>query len=153
LQRLQIYDAKISFKTRLKGLRYLMYNYRITSFVVFTSLFWFVEMLFTGTAWAVLAIVWPEQALLIKYEDDEEEESIKDENDGQGLVKKEEEAEPSIHEYPPAAEADDEDDEEPGQSMIGTGTLRISDSGIGTSLESSSSRLDPIRRRQKPDTL
>jgi seipin len=125
-----------------------MYNYRITSFVVFTSLFWLVEMLFAAATWAILTFVLPQSTALVPKYEEEDDFSVKEE-ERQGTVKKEEEQEGRSLRDIPAAEADDEDDDVPGHSLIGTGNLRISDSGIGTSMESSSSRLDHIRRRQK----
>jgi seipin len=125
-----------------------MYSYRVTSFVIFTSLFWTLEMLFSLLVW------WLGSAYLPSSPDSEEldETIIKEERDNTQAVKKEEEDDrvTRLHDYPPPLEADDEDDEVPLHSLIGSGALRISDSGLGTSLESSASRQDLLRRRSKP---
>ncbi|KAI1881079.1 hypothetical protein JX265_001319 [Neoarthrinium moseri] len=56
-QTLQVYAARIELVARLTGLRWLMYNHRILSFVAFTALFWLAEMLSMGVGWLVLAYV------------------------------------------------------------------------------------------------
>ncbi|KAK1759643.1 putative adipose-regulatory protein-domain-containing protein [Echria macrotheca] len=43
-QRLQVYDAVLTFRARLTGLGYCMYHYQLTSFLVFTTLFWAASM-------------------------------------------------------------------------------------------------------------
>lgn len=56
-QEVQVYDVKITFKARFGGLRWVMYNHRIISFVLFTSAFWISEVLFAAIGWlAVRAI-------------------------------------------------------------------------------------------------
>jgi hypothetical protein len=50
-QHVQVYDVRVLFKARFSGLRWLMYNHRITSFFVGTVAFWFTEMFFTGIVW------------------------------------------------------------------------------------------------------
>ncbi|KAJ5512021.1 Survival protein SurE-like phosphatase/nucleotidase [Penicillium expansum] len=54
--KMQIYTARVEFRARLTGLRWIMYRWRITSFVVFSSLFWSVSMLSAGVTW--LAMTW-----------------------------------------------------------------------------------------------
>ncbi|KAF2135408.1 uncharacterized protein K452DRAFT_23003 [Aplosporella prunicola CBS 121167] len=55
VERMQVYGVRVEFEARLRGLRYLMYNFRISSFVVFTIAFWSVEMTFTLLAWLALS--------------------------------------------------------------------------------------------------
>ena len=52
---MQIYSAKALFRARFTGLRWMMYNHRIISAAIFISVFWSVEMVCAGIAWAVLA--------------------------------------------------------------------------------------------------
>lgn len=72
---MQVYKAKVMFRARFTGLRYVldtpcvlgffddadrkvswaMYNWRLTSFVVFGFLFWSISMASAGLAWLVLA--------------------------------------------------------------------------------------------------
>lgn len=56
-QEVQVYAAKITFKAKFGGLRWLMYNHRILSFVVFTSAFWIAEVLFTAVGWLAVRAV------------------------------------------------------------------------------------------------
>lgn len=50
----QVYSAKVHFRARFAGLRWLMYNHRIISFMVFTTAFWVSEMLFAVVGWLAL---------------------------------------------------------------------------------------------------
>lgn len=53
---LKIYSAKLSFQVRFHGLRYLIYNHRILSFLVFSSMFYGVSVSTVAVVWAVLAM-------------------------------------------------------------------------------------------------
>lgn len=55
-QGIQIYDATIIFKAKFSGLRWLMYNHRVTSFILFTGLFWISTLVFAITAWITLGV-------------------------------------------------------------------------------------------------
>lgn len=48
---LQVYNVKVVFRARFEGLRYILYNYRILSFLVFTSCFYMVSLATTSIAW------------------------------------------------------------------------------------------------------
>ncbi|KAI1387781.1 putative adipose-regulatory protein-domain-containing protein [Hypoxylon trugodes] len=54
-QTLQVYSATVTLVARLTGIRWAMYNHRIISFVVCTTVFWIAEMIFTGLAWLILS--------------------------------------------------------------------------------------------------
>ncbi|KAI1373576.1 putative adipose-regulatory protein-domain-containing protein [Hypoxylon crocopeplum] len=54
-QMLQVYSATVTLVARLTGIRWAMYNHRIISFVVCTTVFWFAEMLSMGLAWLLLS--------------------------------------------------------------------------------------------------
>jgi seipin len=168
---LQVYNAEISFRARLRGLRYevfeaeiaqltisryLMYNWKLTSFIFFTSTFWAFELTFMSTCWILISLLisnpdktaikqeFPEKA--IKQEPETAEES--------GTLIKEE-AFDDLNDYPPATEADIEDEEELELPVI-VGSHRgfASDSGLGTSMDSSSTRpsKNSVRRRpSRPD--
>lgn len=56
-QEVQVYDVKIAFKARFGGLRWVMYNHRIISFVVFTSAFWISEVLFAAIGWLAVRTI------------------------------------------------------------------------------------------------
>ncbi|KAI0844472.1 putative adipose-regulatory protein-domain-containing protein [Daldinia vernicosa] len=54
-QTLQVYSTTITLVARLTGIRWAMYNHRIISFVVCTTVFWIAEILSTGLAWLILS--------------------------------------------------------------------------------------------------
>ncbi|KAI1411144.1 putative adipose-regulatory protein-domain-containing protein [Hypoxylon sp. FL1857] len=54
-QTLQVYSATVTLVARLTGIRWAMYNHRIISFVVCTTIFWVAEMLSAGVAWLLLS--------------------------------------------------------------------------------------------------
>ena len=166
--RMQIYEANVVFKARFQGLRWIMYNHRITSAFVFIGAFWGTEVLFTAICWAILS-VWvfspgddttikkeADDHKRIKAEDSEEEEHIRlsdtertypTYSKGPAMrytspaIKKEEpEAEPFPSLLTTALEADDEDESDD-----------FFDSGLGTSLESSTghtSSKEALRKRK-----
>lgn len=52
---LQVYDAKLAFRAKFQGVRYLVYNYRVTAFLVFTALFYSVSVTTMAVAWAAIS--------------------------------------------------------------------------------------------------
>lgn len=54
---LSVYGVDISFAARFTGLRRLMFEWRIFSFLLFTGVFWAVEMAAMGLVWLLLAKV------------------------------------------------------------------------------------------------
>ncbi|KAI2469638.1 putative adipose-regulatory protein-domain-containing protein [Annulohypoxylon bovei var. microspora] len=55
-QTLQVYSATVTLVARLTGIRWAMYNHRIISFAVCTTVFWIAEMLSAGFAWLLLGL-------------------------------------------------------------------------------------------------
>ncbi|KAK8252755.1 putative adipose-regulatory protein-domain-containing protein [Phyllosticta capitalensis] len=55
VERMQVYGCAVVFEARLQGLRYLMYNYRIISVIVFSLVFWAFEMTFMLIAYLALS--------------------------------------------------------------------------------------------------
>lgn len=51
-----VYSCTASFRARFQGLRWIMYNHRIASAVVFVAAFWVTEVLAMGAAWIVLSL-------------------------------------------------------------------------------------------------
>jgi hypothetical protein len=164
--RMQIYSAKALFRARFRGLRWLMYNHRIISAMIFITGFWTTEMIFAGLTWAALSFYLqvPEQEVKeepasdrskqIKQEEDEDarpelsdtERTFPTSSKQVPLryksppIKQEEEDEPFVlpEAVNRATEADDEDE----------GADVFLDSGIGTSLESTATRRDSMRKRR-----
>ena len=166
--RMQIYSAKAKFKARFRGLRWLMYNHRIISAVIFITIFWTTEMLFAGLAWAGLSFYkqpQPQKAqsdwardFNARVNDGSQDEKQAKLSDTERTfpssskqpalkyespkIKQEDDDEPVV--LPEASsraiEADDEDEDEDADL--------IRDSGLGTSMESSTGRRDSMRRRR-----
>lgn len=53
-QALQVYNMRLLLRAKFSGLRWLMYNHRILSFMVFTTAFWAAEVFFALVAWILL---------------------------------------------------------------------------------------------------
>jgi seipin len=167
--RMQVYSARAVFRARFRGLRWLMYNHRIISAVIFVGVFWSVEMVFAGIAWAVLvAYLGPafkmeeRRPMRIKDEatsEDEEHAFLSDTertfptlSNQQPLrfrspeVKEEKKdetpsAEVRLQDVPPLTSLEADDEDEDGDYFL--------DSGIGTSMESGSgSRPGSMRKRR-----
>lgn len=54
-QTLQVYSVAVTITAQLTGLRWLMHTYWISSFIVFTSLFWLIEVIGAGLGWLALS--------------------------------------------------------------------------------------------------
>ncbi|TID25158.1 26S protease regulatory subunit 8 [Venturia nashicola] len=170
-EKLHFYDVHIVFTAQLHGLRYLMYNYRILSFIVLTGMFWAMEMAVAGIFWLTLSLlVFPESGPSTDKKNEDEPVRIKKEEDEQSDMSDTPHTFPTLSGQPPlryssphvkeentpappdnevaVGEADDEDDD---FVLDPTGAMRtqVSDSGIGTSMESSSGRPENVRRRSR----
>ncbi|GAB7347181.1 hypothetical protein MBLNU459_g3293t2 [Dothideomycetes sp. NU459] len=171
-ERMQVYDVRVVFRARFRGLRWILYNYRIISAVVFTGAFWCTEMVTMALAWVALS--------LFIFPDKDKRVAVKKQEDGEGRIKDEEYTEddtatlsdtertfptyggqpplkyssPAIKKeesptepFPPimGGEADDEDED---VDFLLDETGRRSDSGLGTSMDSSSGKKETIRKRK-----
>ncbi|RAK99784.1 seipin [Aspergillus ibericus CBS 121593] len=170
---MQVYKAKVMFRARFTGLRWVMYNWRLTSFVVFGCLFWSVSMVSAGVVWVILATLLsgggePPRAVVkaedrsgtpIKAEEDDEpifpaeipESSSKapkikrDEDSEEEEVKEEEEEEEAVKEEESEALAEAEAEaEEDSREDRGEGPSGAA--GIGTAVESAHAR--GVQRRR-----
>ncbi|KAK3945586.1 putative adipose-regulatory protein-domain-containing protein [Diplogelasinospora grovesii] len=168
-QNLQVYKTEVTLTAQLSGLRWVMYNHWLASFMVFTGAFWGLEVVFMAAAWGALMLV---LGGVGGGEGSGDKVGIKGGEKGTGrrIIKGEEEMSdtertfPSTSKQPPlryegrvkteegvegttalaevpavGAEADDEDDE------IATEGFR--DSGIGTSGYSDHLSREGARRR------
>lgn len=54
---LEVYRVGVNFVARLEGLRWIMYEYRLASFMVFTTLFWGTEMGVLILTWGVFTLL------------------------------------------------------------------------------------------------
>lgn len=57
-QSLQVYDVLVTFTAQLGGLRWFMHTWWITSFVLFTSLFWLSEVFFLAATAVATKVLW-----------------------------------------------------------------------------------------------
>ncbi|KAK2786872.1 hypothetical protein FQN52_007616 [Onygenales sp. PD_12] len=156
-ERMQVYSAVVRFDARFSGLRWIMYNWRTLSFVIFTSTFWFVSMICTSSVWIALANqeepIIPTIARKPKLEEEEE-------GDGSDISIKEE-SEDEVHESSrlslrrerrASSEADrikkEEDIEESTmiQPLVGEGEPEVDPSPAGSSTGADSER--PAQRRR-----
>jgi seipin len=56
-QTIETYRASLVLTAQLRGLRWLMYHYRLPTYIFFTGLFWICEVLFMAGAWSFWTIV------------------------------------------------------------------------------------------------
>lgn len=160
-QTIQTYHTTLNFVAKLGGLRWLMFHYRLPTYLTFTFLFWCCELLFTVGAWSLWSVLMSPPHNGVYYDNrgkrrlenmGEEEEGTSDHAHTfptygkspplkyEPKVKDEEEYEQSLSELPIAgAEADDEDD------YKDRGSKSMHDSGIGTSYSEEGS--SNVRRR------
>jgi len=69
-QEVQVYDVQVHLRARFGGMRWMMYNHRIISFLAFVSAFWFAEIISAGLGWVVLRVFFtPARTDLGKIED------------------------------------------------------------------------------------
>lgn len=85
---IQIYAVSLILRAKFSGMRWLMYNHRILSFIIFTSAFWAAEMLF-----ALLALIVLQSALSAG---DEDKIVVKDEDNDDSSTRIKEEGEEEL---------------------------------------------------------
>lgn len=163
-QDIQIYQTSLTLTAQLRGLRYLMYHYRLVTYVAFTFLFWVCEVLFMCVAWALWssATSTAPKALKVKPEYSTDGEKTHDDDDDEhsdrpgrsitygqqsGLKKEplvkdeDDESEQRISDLPPA-DADDEDGFDDDDEDLGRNRR---DEGLGTSYRDEGH--ESVRRR------
>ncbi|KAI3317729.1 hypothetical protein HD806DRAFT_514120 [Xylariaceae sp. AK1471] len=140
-QTLQVYSSTVTLVARLTGIRWFMYNHRILSFWVCTTVFWLAEMVSMGIAWLVLGSVlsgrksedvmmkqeahtrWERQTPTQHEETTDHEQSPTVKTEDETKIKEESMEQETIERFPRhAGDADDEDDGEDGWEESGAGT-------------------------------
>jgi seipin len=175
---LEVYTLSVRFSAKLEGLRWLMYRYWLSSAIVGTCLFWSVEMGVLLFTWAIFTLLFGTSSTPSSHERIKPEPSeTRREHDTEpgtpfsdtsrtfptlpsqqplhytSSSPKIERQTPSLDDIPvkEEAEADDEDDdfvlEEPVPRNVEKEGV-FTDSGIGTSLESSVERDRGLSRRK-----
>ncbi|KAJ5683315.1 hypothetical protein N7462_006480 [Penicillium macrosclerotiorum] len=122
--KMQVYSARVEFRARFTGLRWFMYRWKLTSFVIFSSMFWSVSMASAGLTWFLLT--WALQPAT------ETKEEIKEES--RELIK--EEAEDSLS----SSELFKVKREEPESSLLRSYSSEGEDAGLGSGLERAEAR-------------
>jgi seipin len=79
---IEVYDVQLKLRARFSGLRWIMYNHRIFSFVVFTTAFWTAEIFFAILTW----VLWNSQ---MSTKQEKVKGDIKRETDGSTAIKTE----------------------------------------------------------------
>lgn len=119
-----------------------MYNFRLTSFLVFGFLFWVVSMLSTSIVWILLAFLASQKKNKpgAEVKDEQQSEaSVKDESDDDTLETTSEDSRPGPSDDPSQKIKEEEDPEE-GSSAALVGEAARGESGTGTGLESVEAR-------------
>ncbi|KAF7715673.1 Uncharacterized protein PECH_001549 [Penicillium ucsense] len=73
---MQIYSAHVEFRARFSGLRWAMYRWRLTSFVIFSTLFWTISVASASLTWFILTWVMQSEPVQGKTKIKEEIERI-----------------------------------------------------------------------------
>lgn len=170
--RMQVYSARAIFRARFRGLRWLMYNHRVISAVIFIGVFWSVEMVFAGIAWVALAAYLgpafkSEDSQTMRFK--EEETELESDNGEHGFLSDTERTFPTLSNQQPLrfrspdVKEEKKEDEESARVRLEDVPPITSleaddededgdyflDSGIGTSMESgSNSRPGSMRKRR-----
>lgn len=132
-----VYDIAVEFRARFTGVRWLMHNYRITTFLVATALFWSIEVVFMTLVWWGVYSYFAAGGELVPRDDGEED---RREDGGRrrragypsssptpGLEEEEERASEELY-------ADDEVSSSDEEVVVNVG-----DSGLGSTSESAGS--------------
>ncbi|KAF2086803.1 hypothetical protein K490DRAFT_43655, partial [Saccharata proteae CBS 121410] len=174
--RMQVYAARIVFTAKLQGLRYIMYNYRVISFITFTLIFWAVELTFMMLAWFALTTMFSSPTTqpkgepgetsshAVKKEEDAEADSGPDYSDSSRTfptygrqpplrytsprVKEEEDQEAILASTDVLPLEADDEDEDADFVLDDAGRPSERDSGLGTSMESGTDRRASVRKRR-----
>ena len=167
-ERMQFYDVTVKIRARFQGLRWVLYHYRLLSFVVFTTSFFGTSFAAAVIGYAVVAI-WlgaredksgegnstkakkeSETNGWVKREGEVERgrsttpQALKGSDDGVVVKREDEEMEAALASVQPlGAEADDEDEE------LGGSSSAWRDSGIGTGREEREGEKASSARRRK----
>ncbi|KAJ5760781.1 hypothetical protein N7520_007937 [Penicillium odoratum] len=121
--KIQIYSARVEFRARFTGLRWFMYRWKLTSFVIFSSMFWTVSVSSATVTWLLLNWVLRPEPVSMDEIKDEARDLVKDEPETEdtgsssGAVKVKEEP------------------EEQGSSSLFKSYLADDEGGIGSGLE------------------
>lgn len=83
---IDVYRVRVHIVAKLEGLRRFMYQYQLTSLIVFTTMFWSVEMGVVLITWIMFTLLFGQSPTVEDYE--------KIKSNGVGMIKKEGDTEP-----------------------------------------------------------
>lgn len=130
-----VYDVVVEFAARLEGLRWVMYRWRVTSFVLATAVFWGIEVVFMVAVWWGVYSHFEARRRVVpgtpetEEEEEEEEERGEEEYGGRRVGYPTPEGTPGVEEGGSEVYADDEEE----------GEVVVGDSGLGSMSESAGS--------------
>ncbi|KAI1047520.1 hypothetical protein LB505_012413 [Fusarium chuoi] len=169
-QTIQIYHAYLQLTAQLRGLRWMMVHYRISTFIALTLVFWAFEVIFMGVAWGLWSMASGSppgdaddktrrlEAEGYEYEDEDtdraetfptygRQQPLKYEPD----IKPEADPEQPLSEIPRAGADADDEDEGSFDDDDDDDDVQHKDSGLGTSY--SEEGISSIRRRTSRNKL
>jgi hypothetical protein len=145
-QTLEVYSSTITLVARLTGIRWFMYNHRILSFWICTTVFWLAEMVSMGIAWLVLGSVlsgrksgggmmkqegyarWAPQTLTEFEETTDREKSPKVKTEDEIVIEEQSTEQETAERFPRhGGDADDEDEGEEDGSEESAAGMRLHD--------------------------
>ncbi|KAJ5888090.1 hypothetical protein N7495_008131 [Penicillium taxi] len=126
--KMQIYSARVEFRARFSGLRWIMYRWKLTSFAVFSSMFWTISMISASFTWFVLKGLRPEN------EPNQISDIKKVKEESRDFVKEESEAEDGLS-YADTVKIKKEEPESDSSSSL-LSNYPGDDEGLGSALQS-----------------
>lgn len=167
-QDIHIYSTALTLTAQLRGLRWLMFHYRLLTYLAFTFLFWVCEVLFMCLAWLIWSATNTPKNTKPKgdnytdgeYDDDDEYDEYSEKATGSGAsgrqatIKREpdikvedddDEPEKMISDIPMGGEAEADDEDDFDEEDNDAGGKRRRDSAMGTSYRHEGS--ESVRQR------
>ncbi|KAI5858519.1 putative adipose-regulatory protein-domain-containing protein [Tricharina praecox] len=167
-ERINVYEARLEFVASLQGLRWAMYYWPVTTFVVFVGLFWAVEVVAAGVGWwlvsGLLGTVPVGEVKDVAEKEEGEEEDEEEEGEQMLVVEDTQRTFPRVGGAPPyptpestpapaGPEGDESGGSQEGDDEDGfSEDERVADSGLGTTtLSESTARegAESVRRRRR----
>lgn len=133
---IDVYDVAVEFQARFTGVRWLMLNYRITTFLVATAIFWGIEVVFMALVWWGVYSYFAAGGRLVRLDDNDEDEEDDERLRRTGHPSPSPSPPPGLEEEQVAEElyADDEVSSSEEEMVVDVG-----DSGLGSTSESAGS--------------
>lgn len=144
-----VYDVVVEFAARLEGLRWVMYHWRVVSFVFATTVFWGIEVVFMVVVWwGVYSHLEAKRGVVPGTPETEEEEGEEEEEEyGRRRVGyPTPEGTPGVEDGGSEVYADDEEEGE--EVVVGDSGLGSMSEGAGSSARARAAAEEGQRRRR-----